>query len=509
MSEIALIRAIDSLKKREGELSPTLKTIFFEVLKRKFKKRKIKEVVSSYKGGSWGSDYFKESIKAKVLRSPDIRFGFIDLQNAQERYYTKKEFENFSLKNNDILVIKSNGSLDLVGKSQIYKEDHNYPTVIASNFLMVLTPNKEIILPEYLDLFLKSPDALVWRFETQKTTTGLRNLNSTAFLNIEIPVPDSIEEQSLLFDLFQSFLKGDIPETEKEIKRFYSLTVQKEELSTELTHQLTLVKKLRQQLLQDAVQGKLVPQNKEDEPASELLKKIKAEKAKLIAEKKLKKEKELPPIKPEEIPFEIPENWVWCRLGEVCTKVTDGFHNTPPKASSGVPYIAATQVKSDNIDWENCSYVDEKYHKELYAKAYPQKGELLVVNIGAGCGTPAIIDVDFEFSFKNTAILKFNQALISNRLLFYYFILRKEEIYTELTKGGLQPFLSLRILNEINYPLPPFAEQTRIVQKLDELMQYCNELEASIGESESHNEKLLQQVLREALRRGPVNDSRA
>ncbi len=89
------------------------------------------------------------------------------------------------------------------------------------------------------------------------------------------------------------------------------------EISTELTHQLTLVKKLRQQLLQDAVQGKLVEQNKKDEPASELLKKIKAEKEKLIAEKKLKKEKELPPIKPEEIPFEIPENWVWCRLGEV------------------------------------------------------------------------------------------------------------------------------------------------------------------------------------------------
>ena len=132
-------------------------------------------------------------------------------------------------------------------------------------------------------------------------------------------------------------------------------------------------------------------------------------------------------------------------------------------------------------------------------KTYPQKGELLVVNIGAGCGTPAIIDVDFEFSFKNTAILKFNQSLISNKLLFFYFLLRKEEIYTELTKGGLQPFLSLKILNEINIPLPPLSEQQAIVSKLDELMRTCDELEASIRTSQQQNEMLLQQVLREAL----------
>jgi len=285
----------------------------------------------------------------------------------------------------------------------------------------------------------------------------------------------------------------------KFVKQYEDLESKSNLLSTELTHQLSLVKKLRQQLLQDAVQGKLVKQNPADEPASELLKKIKAEKEKLIAEKKVKKEKELPPIKLEEIPFDIPDNWVWCRLGEICTKVTDGFHNTPPKVASGFPYISATHVKSDNIDWKSCHYVDEKYHRELYVKTFPQKGELLIVNIGAGCGTPAIINVDYEFSFKNTAILKFNQGLVNNKLLYYYFLLRKEEIYINLTKGGLQPFLSLAILNEIYFPLPPLAEQNRIVQKLDELMQRCNDLDASIKQSQSQNEKLLQQVFREAL----------
>jgi len=235
------------------------------------------------------------------------------------------------------------------------------------------------------------------------------------------------------------------------------------------------------------------------ETGHDLLAKIKAEKTQLIAEKKLKKEKELSPITVDEIPFEIPEHWAWCRLGEICLKVTDGFHNTPPKVSKGFPYIAATQVKSDKIDWDNCNYVEEKFHRELYTKTTPKKGEILVVNIGAGCGTPAIIDVDFEFSFKNTAILKFNQKLLFNKYLFYYFILRKDEFYINLTKGGLQPFLSLKILNEIDFPLPPLHEQEQIVAKLEELMAFCDSLEQSIKESQGYNEKLLQQVLREAL----------
>ncbi len=333
---------------------------------------------------------------------------------------------------------------------------------------------------EYLKFILKSPYFYDELKKIQTTGSAQKSIHEREILEIKIPFPE-LENQAELVELLSS-------------KKNISI-----EILNNLNYQLKLVKKLRQQFLQDAVQGKLVPQDTNEEPASELLKRIKAEKAKLIAEKKIKKEKELPPIKPEEIPFEIPEGWVWCRLGEVCTKITDGFHNTPPKVLKGYPYISATHVKSDKIDWDNCHFVDEKYHKELYTKALPQRGDLLVVNIGAGCGTPAIIDVDFEFSFKNTAILKFNKDLISNKFLFYYFLLRKDEIYAELTKGGLQPFLSLKILNEIDFPLPPILEQNHIVKKIDELMQYCNELETSIKESQEQNEKLLQQVLREAL----------
>ncbi len=323
-----------------------------------------------------------------------------------------------------------------------------------------------------------------------------------------IPLPP-LSEQEKIVEFLNDFENENLKEdgyyfnekVEQKVITLHEAQLKGSEISTELTHQLDLVKKLRQQFLQEAVQGKLI--RNEDwglgventvETGAQLLDRIKAEKAKTG-----KKEKPLPPIKDDEIPFDIPDNWVWCRLGEVCNKITDGFHNTPPKSKSGFPYIAATHVKSEKIDWENCDYVEEKYHRELFLKASPVRGEVLVVNIGAGCATPAIIDVDYEFSFKNVAILKFNQQLVFNQYLYFFFLLTRPYIYKELTKGGLQPFLSLKILNEISIPLPPLSIQAQIVSKVEELMGLCDALEAGIRVSKEVNEQLLQQVLREAL----------
>lgn len=340
-------------------------------------------------------------------------------------------------------------------------------------------------LPEYLFYYFKSGN---YYLELAKIAYGVatQRINTKEFFELEIILPNIEIQKEVINSLKHLEKSGNL-------------------ISSELSHQLSLIKQLRQAFLREAMQGLLVKTETNGETGAELLEKIKAEKAQLIKDKKLKKEKELPPISEDEIPFEIPENWTWCRLGEVCTKVTDGFHNTPPKVSSGFPYIAATHVKEEKIDWDNCQFVEEKYHRELYNKAYPKKGELLVVNIGAGCGTSAIIDVDYEFSFKNTAILKFNLNLLLNKLINYFFIWKKEEIYNQLTKGGLQPFLSLTILNNIIIPLPPIHEQHKIVAKLDELMAFCDGLEESIKESQGLNEKLLQEVLREALQGESVN----
>ena len=271
-------------------------------------------------------------------------------------------------------------------------------------------------------------------------------------------------------------------------------------ISTELTHQLTLVKKLRQQLLQDAVQGKLVEQNKKDEPASELLKKIKAEKEKLIAEKKLKKEKELPPIKVEEIPFEIPENWVWCRLGEICN-----YGSSPKSEPKSLDYdtwvldLEDIEKETSNLlckirfNERNSLSTKSKFKQGevLYSKLRPYLDKVIVADEDGVCTTEILplklyggLNPFFiRFTLKSIAFLKYVNSV---------------------TKGMKMPRLGTTDGQIALIALPPLAEQNRIVQKLDELMQYCNELEASIKQSESQNEKLLQQVLREALRKEPV-----
>jgi restriction endonuclease S subunit len=292
-------------------------------------------------------------------------------------------------------------------------------------------------------------------------------------------------------------LKVPLPSLEiqhKIIAKLESIEAKSTLLSNELSFQQIKLDQLVQAILQDAVQGKLVNQDPKEEPAAELLKRIKFEKAKTG-----KKEKPFQSIRPDEIPFEIPNNWVWCRLGEMCSKITDGFHNTPPKVKEGFPYIAATQVKSDKIDWDSCHYVSEKFHRELYLKTTPKRGEILVVNIGAGCGTPAIIDVDFEFSFKNTAILKFDQNEIYNKYIFYYFLLKRDEFYRDLTKGGLQPFLSLKILNDIIFPLPPLGEQKRIVGEVEKQLSKTKQLKKHILANQQTTEQLLKTILHQSF----------
>ena len=258
------------------------------------------------------------------------------------------------------------------------------------------------------------------------------------------------------------------------------------------------VGQLRQAILQLAVQGKLVPQDSGDEPAFVLIERIATKKKSLINENKLKKNKLFQHIYLDESPYELPNGWEWVRLGNICLNITDGFHNTPKPTTSGIPYLTAQHIKPDFLDFDNCLYVSEKDHKELVRKTRPAKGDILVVNIGAGCGTPAIIEVEFEFSFKNVAILNRTKE-INSRYLYYYLLLNRSDIYEQLTKGGAQPFLSLRKIRNIVFLLPPLIEQKRIVVKVDQLMTLCDELEAGLLQAQTEGGKLMEAVVHYVL----------
>lgn len=344
----------------------------------------------------------------------------------------------------------------------------------------------ERILPEFLIYSLQLP---TFKFQLEQLTKGVgrTRVKEVNFLNLLINLPNITEQKEIIKKL-------SIAENQCGV------------INSELTYQLTLVKKLCQQLLQDAVQGKLVEQNKKDEPASDLLKKIKAEKEKQITEKKLKKEKELPPIKPEEIPFDIPENWVWCRLGDsVILKRGKSKHRPRNDVSlfeGGVhPFIQTGDVARSKTNGYLIETINGFYNDFGLSQSLMQKKGTLCITIAANIAECGFLGFDACAPDSIVCLNAIDQII--EKYCFYYIIQAREDI-EKYAPATAQKNINLEILNSLLIPLPPLAEQNRIVQKLDEMMQYCNELEASIKQSESQNEKLLQQVLREALRKEPV-----
>lgn len=304
-----------------------------------------------------------------------------------------------------------------------------------------------------------------------------------------------------------SFARYELPyfniETQNEIKgRFVEAEATKTNLSARLDRQLALVKELRQAYLREAMQGKLVPQDPTDEPAEILLEKIKAEKEKLVAEKRIKQAKPLPPINPEETPFEIPSKWTWCKLGEVA-QVKIG--STPSRQN--------LSLWNGNINWVSSGEVANNYiystRERIAASAientslsvYP-KGSVLVAMIGQGKtrGQTAILKIDATTN-QNVAGLIINNDFLSSEFLWFFFRSRYE-LTRSGASGGNQPALNgIKISNTL-FPLPPLAEQERIVAKLEKLMRFCDELEANIKQGITNADRLLQTALREALEPG-------
>ena len=239
--------------------------------------------------------------------------------------------------------------------------------------------------------------------------------------------------------------------------------------------------RLKKSILQEAVQGKLVPQDPSDEPAEALLERIRAEKQRLIKEGKIKKDKHESVIFrrdnshyekrgseevciDEEIPFEIPENWAWCRLGSILEKLTDGTHSTPKYTDSGVPFISVKDVSSGVLSFDNAKHISESEHRELYKRCDPKRGDILLTKVGT-TGIPVIVDTNEEFSlFVSVAQLRFSHLMLdANYLLLLIESPLVQQQCTEHTRGvGNKNWVMRDIANTL-VAIPPLAEQKRIV----------------------------------------------
>ncbi len=266
---------------------------------------------------------------------------------------------------------------------------------------------------------------------------------------------------------------------------------------TPLTTRPDQIKALRQTILNLAVRGKLVEQNPGDEPAGELLRKVAETRKALVAERKMKRSKDLPPVEDQEIKFGIPAGWAVTRMG-VAYDVRDGTHDSPRYVDEGYPLITSKNLSSGYLSFDETKLISEEDYIKISQRSAVVKGDILLAMIGS-IGNPVIVDTDRPFAIKNVALLKYFDPDYSNPRFLRFFLLNAANEMKALAAGGLQPFVSLSFLRNYPLALPPLAEQHRIVAKVDELMAVCDRLEASLAGGEETRGRLVEAVLHEAL----------
>ncbi|PWE30276.1 restriction endonuclease subunit S [Pararhodobacter marinus] len=376
-----------------------------------------------------------------------------------------------------------------------------------------------LVDPDFVVLFLKSPQFIETGIPKMTGTAGQKRVSSEYFTSSPFPLPPLAEQHRIVAKVDELMALCDrlaeARKTREEVRdkltaaSFARLTppdTNPEDFPTHaafvlealpaLTTRPDQIKTLRQTILNLAVRGKLVEQDLADEPASELLKAIEAERHLKVKAKKIRTSKPLAAIRNDELPFDLPSGWVWVRLGNIIQLIS-GQHLQPSEYSEnideGLPYITGPS------DFGSNGAVVRR--AALVRKAVAIKGQLLITVKGSGVGKAMICDL--------------NEVAISRQLMameplgweigFLELIADRLAVKLQEEARSLIPGISREDISEFVVALPPLAEQHRIVAKVDALMALCDRLEAALTTTDTTRIRLLEALLHEAL--NPATDA--
>ena len=323
---------------------------------------------------------------------------------------------------------------------------------IASTGFAAMTCH-EGLYNRFLFYYLLSPDFDRYANDTENSKgVAYPAINDQKLYKALVPLPPLAEQKRIVAKIEEL-----MPYVEQ-----YAAT------STKLnTLNASFPEMMKKSILQEAVQGKLVPQDPNDEPASLLLKKIAEEKKKLIKEGKIKKQKPLPEITEDEIPFDIPESWEWVRLEQVAKSITDGDHQAPPKTTKGVPFLVISNVSSGNLDFANTRFVPDEYYNALSEDRKADGNDILFTVTGS-YGIPVKVNTTNKFCFqRHIALIK---PLMNTDYLTMVLgspLVKKQCDVT--ATGTAQKTVGLSSLRNFVIPIPPLNEQKRILERLEEV----------------------------------------
>ena len=449
----------------------------------------------------------------RLLRITDIQNSRVKWNSVPGCEIDEKALPNFKLETGDILIARTGGT---IGKSFLVT---GLPGVaVFASYLIRVQGSKEIHV-RYLKLFFDSP--IYWlQLREEVRGAGQPNVNGQMLDKMQVPLPPLAEQHRIVAKVDELMTLCDRLEaerTKREATRDMLASASLARLNTPdpdpvtfrnhaafalgnltpLTTRLDQIKALRQTILNLAVRGKLVEQDPNDEPASELLKRIAVEKARLVKAGVMREQKPLPPINDEEVEFDLDEDWQWVRMGDVI-KLWNGFaFKSSDFQSEGIPVIRIGDLQNGEVSLSDAVYVSDAVSKTVGAEIWIPPNSLLIAMSGATTGKTAFNRTGTSL-LLNQRVGRIEVFLLSVNFFRFFF----ETIIARnlsISFGTAIPNLSAQQINETVIAIPPLAEQHRIVAKVDELIALCDRLEASLSAGDDTRRRLLDALLHEAL----------
>lgn len=388
--------------------------------------------------------------------------------------------------------------------------------------LHIVRPANGTLDPRYVLAYLKSPQFLLVGETKMTGTAGQKRLPKDFVEANPFPLPPLTEQRRIVAKVDELMALCDRLDAQQEdaesahaqlVKALLDSLTQTSDATdfgdnwcrmAEHFHTLFTtepsIDALKQTLLQLAVMGKLVPQNPSDEPASELIRKIECEKNRQIEAGKFKKTKQADSIDGTNKPLQLPTSWKWARLANVTFQITDGAHHTPTYIESGIPFLSVKDMSGGSLDFTNTRFISKEEHELLTKRCEPQRGDLLLTKIGT-TGVPVIVDTNQPFSiFVSVGLIKAPWDLLNVnylQLLIRSPFVKKQS--TDGTEGVGNKNLVLRKIANFLIPVPPLAEQHRIVAKVDQLIALCDQLKNRLAQDRQLNEQLASTLVEQAL----------
>jgi len=441
-----------------------------------------------------------------------------------ERGFALEEIDGLLAHEGDLIVVKSSGSAENVhsGKSALCREEH-HRKIVGSNFVMRLRAFGKSVLPEFLWFVLTSRTSRAWVERTVQTMT-YPNLKWSEYAQLPIGLPPLGEQRRIVAKVEELLALCDALEERQTTAREHRthfvrsalnhLATAKDEPefrkhSALILHDSSLildsVAALRQAILSLAVQGRLLPQNPKDTPASEILESIRAERMRLEQQGTIRQV----PLQVDAAPFAVPGSWKWACLAEVTELITKG---SSPKWQ-GVAYVSKEEgvlfITSENVGnyglrkLDELKYVEKRFN-EIEPRSILRYGDILMNLVGASIGRTAVYDLrDVANINQAVALIRLTQStpnLCAKFLLHYLNSPSAIQIMMSSQVVTAQPNISLTNAREFPIPIPPLAEQERIVAKVDELLRWCDALEARLTTAQTAAAHLLDATLDGALK---------